>query len=297
MNYRDRHITRRKMMARSAQWTTCGLMLSRCESLLAAPRSRWFKIGACEWNLGQAGPGCLEIARQIGLDGVQANMGSLHNSMHLCKPEVQKACLEAAKRTGREIASLALAELNRVPLKSDPRAAQWLADSIDVCKALGVRITMPAFFGAGELDMRNTKEIDHVVAVLKDLAPRAEKEGIVIALENYLSAVDNLKLIDRIGSPAVKVYYDVGNSTDKGYDIYEEIRLLGGEGRLCEFHVKDGSHRLGVDQGRIDFKRVRKAMDDVAYRGWIQLESAHPNGVVPDYRAQLKFLRGVFPVS
>ena len=57
--------------------------------------------------------------------------------MHLRRPEVQKAYLEAAKRTGLEIASLAIGEMNSVPLKSDPRAAEWLADSIDVCKALG----------------------------------------------------------------------------------------------------------------------------------------------------------------
>ena len=29
-----------------------------------------------------------------------------------------------------------------------------------------------------------------------------------------------MRLLDRIGSPAVKVYYDVGNSTDKGYNVY-----------------------------------------------------------------------------
>ena len=46
---------------------------------------------------------------------------------------------DAAQRAGLEIASLAIGEMNHVPLKSDPRAARWLADSIDVCKALGFR--------------------------------------------------------------------------------------------------------------------------------------------------------------
>jgi L-ribulose-5-phosphate 3-epimerase len=94
----------------------------------------------------------------------------------------------------------------------------------------------------------------------------------------------------------VKVYYDVGNSTDKGYDIYAEIRELGKHNLLCEFHAKDGSSMLG-QEGRIDFKRVRQAMDDAGYCGWIQLESAKPNGVVPDYRVQCKFLKAIFPAS
>ena len=50
---------------------------------------------------------------------------------------------------------------------------------------------MPACFGDGELDMSKTDEIDHLVGVLKDVAPKAEKQGVVIGLENYLSAEDN----------------------------------------------------------------------------------------------------------
>ena len=265
--------------------------VSRLGPLLAAPQSRWFKIGACEWNLRRQDPSCFDVAKEIGLDGVQVNMGALENDMHLRKPQVQKAYLDAAKRTGLEIGSLAIGEMNRVPLKSDPRAAAWLAESIDVCKALGITISMPAMFGAGDLDMNNTKEIDHLVQVIKDVAPKAEKEGILIALENYLSAEDNMKIIDRVGSPAVRVYYDVGNSTDKGRDILKEIRTLGK--LICEFHAKDAHHMLG--QGRIDFGEVRKAIDDVAFSGWIQIEAACPNGLIKDYRAHYKYLRSLFP--
>ncbi len=123
------------------------------------------------------------------------------------------------------------------------------------------------------------------------MAPKAQKQGIIIGLENYLSAEDNMKIIDRVGSPAIQVYYDVGNSTDKGRDILKEIRTLGK--LICECHAKDGPHMLG--RGRIDFQAVRKAMDDVDYRGWIIIEAARPNGLIPDYTAHGKFLRGIFP--
>jgi sugar phosphate isomerase/epimerase len=148
-------------------------------------------------------------------------------------------------------------------------------------------------FGAGDLDMKKTAEIDHVVKVLKELAPKAEKLGIAIALENYLSAEDNMTIIDRVGSPAVKVYYDVGNSTDKGRDVLKEIRKLGK--LIVEFHAKDAGHMLG--QGRIDFKAVRKAMDDVEFSGWIQIEAAAPHGMMVDYTTHCKFLKGIFPAK
>ncbi|HLP78504.1 MAG TPA: TIM barrel protein, partial [Candidatus Paceibacterota bacterium] len=108
--------------------------------------------------------------------------------------------------------------------------------------------------------------------------------------ENYLSAAENLDIIARVGSPAVQVYYDVGNSTDKGYDIYKEIRML--KGRVCEFHAKDGKFMLGA--GRVDFKKVREAMDEIGFSGWIQIEAAAPHDLVDDYKKHLAFLKGIF---
>lgn len=289
-------ITRRRMLSTCAGAFASAGSLSRILAAegTTAEAPKGFRIGACDWSIGcHSDVRCFEVAKQIGLDGVQVSMGTVANDMHMRRKEVREKYLTASKASGVAIASLAIGEMNSVPLKSDPRAAKWLDESIDIAKALGVTVTMPACFSRGDLDMKKTKEIDHVVGVLKDVAPKAERRGIVIGLENYLSAKDNLKIIDRVGSKAVKVYYDVGNSTDKGYDIYKEIRLLGRLGRLCEFHAKDGRFMLG--KGRVDFKKVRQAMDDVNFRGWIQLEAARPHGLVGDYSAHLKFLRGIFP--
>jgi sugar phosphate isomerase/epimerase len=287
-------ITRRSFLTRSAQAAALAAASSSLAPLFAAPAARGFKIGACDWSLGKrCDPAAFDLAKQIGLDGVQIEMGTVANDMHLRRPEVRQRYKEAASRTGLEVASLALGECNSVPVKSDPRAAAWLADSIDVCKAMGLRIVMPAFFGRGDLDMSRTAEIDRVVQVLSDVAKKAEPAGVTIGIENYLSADDNRRILDRVGSPAVKVYYDVGNSTDKGRDILKEIRSLGR--LICEFHAKDANHMLG--QGRIDFAQVRKAMDDIDYRGWIQIEAAHPHGLVADYTAHCKYLKGIFPLK
>lgn len=258
--------------------------------MLAAERVSGFKIGAPQWSLGKGDEACFEVAKAIGLDGVQVNLGGVGDRMHLRQPAVQQAFMAAAKNTGMEIASLALAELNNIPLKSDPRAVIWLLDAIPVVRALGAKVILVAQFYQGEL--KGDKEgVSRTVDLLKELAPRAEKAGAILGLENYLSAEENLDILQRVGSPAVQVYYDVGNSTDKGYDIYSEIRLL--KGLICEFHAKDAGFMLG--EGRVDFKKVRLAMDEIDYRGWIQIEAAAPHSLISDYRAHLKFLKSVFP--
>jgi sugar phosphate isomerase/epimerase len=290
MSIFDGRLNRRAVLVLGSQ-AAVGLMAARLEPLLAAAGSRWFKIGGCEWMLGKCDPSSLEMAKRIGLDGIQLGMGTGTDGVDLRKPEVQRAYLEAVKKTGLEISSASLAWMNTMPLKSDPRAEQWLADSIDAGKAMGLPIIMPACFGPGDLDMANTREIDQVVSVLNSAAPKAEKEGMILGLESYLSAEDNLRILDRVGSPALMVYYDVGNSTDKGRDVLKEIPLLGK--LICEFHFKDGNFRLG--QGRIDFKKVRQALDKIDYSGWIHIEAATPRDAAKDYAADYQYLRGIFP--
>ena len=219
-------------------------MFRFCAPLLAAATSRGFKIGACDWSLGKrCDPAALDVAKQIGLDGVQADFGTAGDNMRLRTPAHQQAYREAMRRTGLVVSSLAVCEMNEVPLKSDPRAAAWLDQSLNVCRQMGLPLVMTASFGRGDLDMSHTAEIDRVVEVLRGVAPKAERLGIVVGLENYLSADDNRRIINRVGSPMVKVYYNVGNSTDKGRNVAREIRALGK--LICEFHAKDGPYMLG----------------------------------------------------
>ena len=42
-------------------------------------------------------------------------------------------------------------ELNNVPYKSDPQTDEWVWDSIDVAKSLGVPVILLAFFAKNDL--------------------------------------------------------------------------------------------------------------------------------------------------
>jgi L-ribulose-5-phosphate 3-epimerase len=260
--------------------------------LFAAPGGRRFKIGACDWSIGQmADPAAFAVAQQIGLDGVQVSLGTVANDMHLRQAEVQQQFRAAATKAGLEVASLAIGELNSIPYKSDPRTVGWVRDCIGVCRALGGRVVLLAFFGQG--DLRGDKAgTDEVVQRLRAVAPQAEQAGVVLGVESWLSADEHLEILHRVGSKAVQVYYDVCNSTDRGYDIFKELHLLGRE-RICELHFKENGALLG--QGRVDFKKVRAALDDIGYRGWIQIEGAVPPGagMLESYQANCRFLRGL----
>jgi len=285
-------LSRRQMLRRSAEAATALALSSPLAPLFAAPDQRRFKIGACDWSIGKmCDPAAFEVAKQIGLDGVQVSLGTVANDMQLRKAEMQQQYRDAAKTAGLEIASLAIGEMNNVPYKSDPRTIAWVSDSIDVCRALRTRVVLLAFFVKGDLkDDKPGK--DEVVKRLKAVAPKAEKAGVVLGIESWLSAEEHLDILKHVGSKAVQVYYDVCNSNDRGYDIYREIRQLGRK-RICEFHFKENGALLG--KGKVDFTKVRAALDDIGYRGWIQIEGAVPPGapMLESYQANCKFVRSV----
>lgn len=280
-------VSRRQMIAKSVRIAAAASILS---PLLARAGERGFKIGVCEWSLRKSDPSSLDLAREIGFDGVMVDVGSRKDHIHLRDPAMQQAYEDASRRTGVQIASLGMTELVHTPLKSDPRACIWIIDCIAVTQAMGLKVLQLPFFAAGEIK-GDPVAIGHVAEYLKELAPHAEKAGVILGLENNLNAADNLDLLQRIGSPAVQVYYDVGNSSGQGYDIYQEIRTL--KGHICELHAKDGKHMLG--QGPIDFHKVRQAVDDIDYRGWVHVEAAVVHSLVEDYRADLAYLRPIFP--
>ena len=293
----DDRLSRRGLLRNAAALVGAG-MLARIGTVSTAPRQTRFQIGACDWSIGMRGKvEALALARQLGLDGVQVSMGGVaktegETDLPLRRPDLQHAYREAAASNGVRIGGIALDVMNQVPYKTDPRTEQWVSDSIDVAHALGVRVVLLAFFERG--DLRNDADGQaEVVRRLRTVAPKAEARGVVLGIESWLSATDHLRMLDTVGSRNVQVYYDVANSTQMGYDIAAEIRQLGAS-RICEFHAKENGFLLG--QGRIDFPAVRKAMDDIGYSGWIQIEGAIPKGkpMIDSYLENVRFMRTHF---
>ncbi len=269
-----------------------GLAASTCERLLprahAAMKGIKFKLGVTDWNLKQTAKlESIALAKRLGFDGVQVSIG---RQMQLNDAALQGLYIAEAKRVGLPIASVCLDILHVNGLKSDPLGQRWVGEAIPIARKLGVKVILLPFFGKWAL--KTGEEMDYVGDALRDLAPAAEKAGVILGLEDTISARDNVRIMERSRSGAVLTYYDVGNSTQQGFNIIEEIRWLG-RARICEVHLKDNPNFLG--QGKIDFPAVVNALSEIGYDRWAQLETDCPTGSVEnDMTTNLAFMRRLF---
>ncbi len=266
-----------------------GAALAGAAPLLA--RKSNLKIGVTDWNLRLAGKvEAVELAARLGFQGVEVSLGRKveGDKLPLDNAELQQKYLAAVKQHKIAVAGTCLDVLHVNFLKSDKLALKWIADGIPITRTLNARVMLMPSFGKGALE---AKDLDYVGDALRELGPAAEKAGVLLALENTLSAKDNVKIMERSRSKAVKVYYDVGNSTNAGFSPEEEIPWLTAA-RIAQIHLKDKGY---LGEGKIDFPAVMKRIMDLGFNGFANLETSSPKSVEEDMARNLKYVRGLMP--
>lgn len=255
----------------------------------AEPRLR---IGVMDGIAGYAfDPKAIDVAAELGLKGVQITLGPVDASgnLRMRDPKLQEAISQAAKSRGIALPNTYLDQLHRDCLKNDPETAlKWIAQGIEINKALGAPVLMLVFFGKCAVEKQDEQQA--VVEPLKRASKLAEDAGITLGFENTISGPANESVLDRVKSPALKVWYDIGNSTNIGhFDVPTEIRHLGRE-RICAFHIKDKTY---LDAGAVRVKEALEAIRDIQFDGWAMLETSAPtNDKTADLRKNFEILRG-----
>ena len=157
-----------------------------------------------------------------------------------------------------------------------------LERSIALCKRFNAPyIRIFAFWRRGPL----TEEIeDRIAAELVRPCQIAQDAGITLLLENehacYLgTGVETARMVERIGSPALKMLWDPGNALHAGESPFPE----GWDAAwpyTAHVHIKDALKREDgtlawtvVGEGAIDYKGQFAALKAIHYAGVVALET------------------------
>ena len=219
------------------------------------------------------------VARDAGFDAIEMQT--------VVREDEAAEARDAAKRTGLRIHSVMNMDHWRFPLSSsDPavvsrsvagmdtslrNAALWGADAVLLVPAVVDQTT--SYHDAWTRSQQVIRE---------RLLPLARELKVIVAVEEVwnkflLSPLEFARYVDELDSPWLKAYFDVGNVVFYGYP-QDWIRSLGA--RIAKVHLKDfhldrPNGRFAwtnLGDGDIDWLDVRRAFDEVGYRGYFTTE-------------------------
>lgn len=231
-----------------------------------------------KWNMIQTEGSVLDkfkLVKELGYDGIELNSPD----------DVDKGeALAASQQVGLPIEGLVNATHWRVR-HSDPdpsvraEALKNMQVALHDAKQVGADSVLLVPGKVTDPEVENHDQVwERSIADIRRLLPLAEKLGVRILIENVGNGFCvEPKLfadyIDEINSPWVGIHFDIGNHVMYSQPA-EWIRALGT--RIRKLDVKDrvnGSRDLApIGDGAVDWAAVRKALEQVAYRGWAAAE-------------------------
>ena len=307
--------TRRRFLAR-ATVAAVGLIASRrllsaAEAVAAgagtnvpsAPpmSAQRYKVGVCDWMiLKRQKLGAFQLTKDLGADGVEVDMGGLGDretfDSQLGKPEVRQQFLDKARELNLEICSLAMSGFYAQSFAERPTVPRMVQDCLDTMQAMKVKI---AFLPLGvRSDLVKHPELrPAVVERLKAAGKQAQDAGVILGIETALDAAGEVKLLEDIGSPAIKSYFNFANALQNGRDLHAELRTLGKD-RICQIHCTNEDGVWLQDDPKIDVPKVKRTLDDLGWSGWLVIERSrsakNARDVKWNFGANAAYLKKVF---
>lgn len=159
------------------------------------------------------------------------------------------------------------------------RTVAYLGELARLCHDLGGRVLV---FGSPKQrsllpGVTPRQALDHIHDVFTRLVPVLETTDTVVALEPLAptetdvltTAAETCDLIDRIGSPHVRLHLDVKAMSSEDASIPEIIHASARH--IEHFHAND-ENLQGPGFGAVDFAPILTALDEVRYAGWVSVE-------------------------
>lgn len=261
------------------------------------------KKGISIWSFAESSlKKCFELAKDAGFDGVEVALAeSGEINLNSTKEDMEKV-KEYAQNTGVELYSVASGLYWSYNYTSNDEKTRQTAKDItkkqlEVASWLGCEtiLVVPGAVGVDFIDGIEVVDYDtaydRALEALKELAPVAEKFGVTIGVENVwnkflLSPLEMRDFIDKVNSPYVGSYFDVGNVICSGYPEHW-IKIL--NRRIKKVHFKDYRKAVTGLQGFVDilsgdvnYPAVMEAFSKIGYDGWVTAEMLPPYTHYPE---------------
>ena len=302
----DNRVTRRGVLATAAVLAT-GILPSSLRAQQSPATTRAadlrYKISACDWILlKRQKVGAVKLAKDVGCDGVEVDMGGLGDrptfDSKLLDPAVHQQYLDALATNDITMSSIAMSGFYAQSFAARDSSIKAVSDCVATAQSFGVKTT---FLPLGvQNDLVKYPELrPKVVDKLKAVADVAAKAGVVIGIETALDAAGDCQLLEDVGNPAVRVYFNFSNVWQHGRDIHKELNTLGRD-RICQIHCTNVDKFWLQDDPQVDMPAIKKTLDAMGWSGWLVIERSRRadrgRDVRGNFTANAAYLKKVFQV-
>ena len=268
------------------------------ESSQVLPR---YQVAVCDWMiLKRQKAGAFTLAKELGMDGVEVDMGSLGQRATFASTLTNEAnCQqfrELARKMEQSIPSLAMSGFYAQSFAERTNVQDLVNSCLDTMAVMQVKV---AFLPLGVTsDPATHPELrSAVVTRLHTAGQAAAARGMVIGVETALPAAEQIKLLEDIQSPGIKLYYNLANAIQNHRDGAEELKLLGRD-RICQIHFSNQDGHWLQNDPLVNVPRLKAVLDNMDWRGWLVIERSRDtndvHNVKLNYHANAAYLKSVF---
>jgi len=262
-----------------------------------------YKVGVCDWMiLKRQKLGEFDLARQIGSDGVEMDMGGLgqremfDNKMR--DPKEAAHFKHVADSLGIEVGAIAMSGFYAQDLTKRDNYMALAEDCFDTMDKMGgAKVAFLPLGGCGNDWSTDKVKRAAVVKRLHDLGEAAKARGKRVGIDTPLDAKGNLKLLREIKSDGIAIFYKWQTIVESGWDVVKDIKKLGAR-NICAIHASNTDRVWLRNDSTIDVPKIKKALDEMGWGGWLFVERSRDvkmvRNVKMNYSANVFYLKEIF---
>ncbi|WP_286965641.1 sugar phosphate isomerase/epimerase family protein [Flavobacterium sp. UBA4854] len=259
-----------------------------------------YKVAVCDWMiLKRQKLGSFALAAEIKADGIELDMGGLGNrptfDSKLGDPVERQKFLDKSKETGVGISSIAMSGFYAQSFATR-EITPMITDCVQAMKNMKIKV---AYLPLGtQTDLVKNPELrPEVIKRLQWAGKEVGKIGGIIAIETSLSATEEKKLLDEVGSKYIKSSFNFANALDNKRDISSELKILGKK-YVAQIHASNTDQFWLENDKAIDMPKIKQTLDEMKWSGWLIVERSRDvtqvHNVKANYGANVAYLKKIF---
>lgn len=274
-----------------------GLLLS--EVMMAQKR---YQVGVCDWMvLKRQKLGEFKLARELGCDGLEMDMGGLGRrdsfDNKIRQPEMARLFRHTADSLEIKVGAVAMSGFYGQSFAAK-QSWKWLVeDCLNTMQTMQAKVAFLPLGGCGKDWTENTAIRKEIVFRLHEAGEMAAKRGLVIGIDTPLDAKGNKKLLKEIDSPGIKIFYKFQTAVENKCDISKDLRKLGAD-NICGIHASNTDGVWLRHDKAINMPEIKATLDKLGWSGWLFVERSRDvtdvRNVKRNYGENVKYLKEVF---